>query len=119
MKYFECPIEPTPDIEYSLIRGQGACMDSEESPIRIPDGHLLLIHELPLSEPGLMSLCNKVVCLFLSGQVIHKQVVYVDMVGYRLKLRQYNLFGEFWISIRDVERIFLVDGAYSEESLNS
>ena len=105
------------DNRYIIITTHGGCMDSAESPIRIPDGSYLLCHLIKRNEflNDWEQYRDRVVVVTpLPGNPwfpypLCKQFVGIDY-GLFIKLRMYEPFKEFSIAVDCIkDEILIVD----------
>lgn len=95
---------------------QGDCMDSPSSPLRMRDGQQIIVHEVEMFRPyrDIEKVRGKVCVIQYSHwgyrYFIVKEIVDVDPLSERLKLRYYNpQRTDLSLNVREIERVWVVD----------
>lgn len=91
-------------------------MDSPSSPLRMRDGQQMIVHEVEMFRPyrDIEKVRGKVCVIQYSHwgyrYFIAKEIVGVDPLSERLKLRYYNpQRTDLSLNVREIERVWVVD----------
>ena len=92
------------------VNCKGSCLDSPQSPQRVKDGDIILMHPLPITDMNILVCANRLIGFKLNGIFYVKYLSFVDIaMRYTITIEQFNPIRKVVIPINQLEALYLVD----------
>jgi hypothetical protein len=94
-----------------IVKVDGCCLDSDESPMRIKEGDCILIRPMNINlndETDCLTKIpfNKIIGVSVNGTIYIKEVVFIDLAYHFLRIKQYNPLKYYNVSFKRIDNLF-------------